>query len=77
MKQDKTIHDFSIKLSLSGLGQDKSKLQKQIRNFYQAAVAIKINNLLICFCIFDLSSPIPEKDSFIENVHIVLSCLIK
>ena len=25
------------------------------RHFYQAAVAIKISNLLICFCNFDLS----------------------
>ena len=32
---------------------------------YQAAIAIKISNLLICFCRFDLSCPILEKDSFI------------
>ena len=44
---------------------------------YQAAVVIKISNLVICFCSFDLSCPILEKDSFIENVYFVLSCLIK
>ena len=36
-----------------------------------------ITNLLICFCSFDLSWPILEKDNFIENMYIVLSCLIK
>ena len=41
--------------------------------FYQAAVAIKISNLLICFCRFDLSCPILEKDIFIENLYTVLS----
>ena len=30
MRQDNTIHKFSIKLSLSSIGQDKSKLHKQI-----------------------------------------------
>ena len=43
----------------------------------QASVTVKINNLLICFCSFDLFCPILEKDNFIENVYIVLSCLIK
>ena len=42
--------------------------------FYQASVVIKISNLLICF--FDLSCTILLKDNFIENVYIVLSCLI-
>ena len=41
------------------------------------AVAVKISNSLICFCSFDLSCPILENDSFIENVYILLSCLIK
>ena len=35
--------------------------------FYQAAIAVKISNLLICFCSFDLSCPI----------LFILSCLIK
>ena len=35
--------------------------------FYQAAVAVKINNVLICFCRLDLSCPILEKDIFIEH----------
>ena len=30
MRQDNTIYTFSIKLSFSSIGQDKSKLQKQI-----------------------------------------------
>ena len=30
-----------------------------------------------CFCSFDLTCPIPEKDNLIENLNIVLSCLIK
>ena len=46
-------------------------------HFFQAAVAIKISNFFICFCRFDLSCPILEQDSFIENLYIVLSCLIK
>ena len=43
---------------------------------YQA-VAIKISNLLICFCSFDLSCPILKEGIFIENAYIVLSCPIK
>ena len=35
--------------------------------FHEAAIAIKISNLLICFCSFDLSCPIREKDIFIEK----------
>ena len=31
----------------------------------------------ICFCTFDLSCSILEKENFIENLYIVLSCLIK
>ena len=45
--------------------------------FSQAAVSVKISNLFICFCGFYLSCPILEKDNFIENTNIVLSCLIK
>ena len=51
-----------------------SYLQIFFYNFYQAVVAIKINNLLIC--LYSLSCPILEKDIFIKNVYIVLSCLI-
>ena len=47
-------------------------------DFCQAAVSIKINNLLICFYNFDLYCPILEFFFYIENVYIiVLSCLIK
>ena len=31
----------------------------------------------ICFCSFDLSCPILEKDNFIQNSITVLSCLVK
>ena len=44
---------------------------------YQAAISNKISNILICFCNFDLSWPILEKLLFIENMYIVLFCLIK
>ena len=30
-------------------------------NFYQVVISIKISNLLICFCSFDLFCPIYEK----------------
>ena len=43
---------------------------------YQAAIAIKISNLLICFCSFDLSCSILEKHILIEHLYIVLSCLM-
>ena len=44
--------------------------------FYQTAVAIKRSNLLICFCSFDLSYPILQKDIFIKNVCIVCIVLL-
>ena len=47
------------------------------KKIYQAAVAIKISNLLTCFCSFDLSGSIFEKDILIEKLYIVLSCLFK
>ena len=31
-----------------------------LHHFYQAAIVIKISNLLICFCSFDLSCPLLE-----------------
>ena len=36
-------------------------------------LSIKISYFRICFCTFDLSCSILEKDNFIENVCIVLS----
>ena len=36
-------------------------------------VAMNISNFLICFCSFDLSCPILEKDNFMKNMYIVLS----
>ena len=39
------------------------------------AIAIKISNLLICFCSIDMSCLILEKNIFIENLYIVLSCI--
>ena len=40
----------------------------------QAAVSVKISSLRVCFCSFDLSCPILEKDNFIE--HFILYCLV-
>ena len=34
---------------------------------WQAAISIKISNLLICICPFDLSCPILHKDNFIKK----------
>ena len=42
-------------------------------DFSQTAVLIKISNLLICLCSFDLSCPILKKDDFKENLYTVLS----
>ena len=36
-----------------------------VYHFYQAAVAVKISNLLNWFCSFDLSCPILEKDMYL------------
>ena len=47
-----------------------------LRYFSQAAVSVKISNLLSCFCSFDLSCSILEIDNFMKNLYIVLSCLI-
>ena len=38
---------------------------------------IQLSNLLICFCSFDFSCRILENIFFIENVYIVLFCVIK
>ena len=40
----------------------------------QAADSIKISNLLVCFCSFDLSCRILEKDNFIKNVLLISLC---
>ena len=40
-------------------------------------LSIKISYFRICFCTFDLSCSILEKDNFIEHLYIVLFCLIK
>ena len=45
--------------------------------YSQAGSSVKISNLLFCFCSFSLSCAILEKDNFIENLCIVLSCFIK
>ena len=54
-------------------------IEPKINNyhFYQAAIAIKISDLLFCFCSFDLFCPILKKDIFIEHLSLVLACLIK
>ena len=45
--------------------------------FSEIAISNKISNLLICFYNFDLSCPILEKYTFIENLYTVLSRVIK
>ena len=47
------------------------------KNLSQAAISVKISNLVICFCSFGLSCPILENDNIIENLYIVSSCFIK
>ena len=42
-------------------------------NFSQAACSVKMTDLFICFCSFNLSCPILEKDNVIGNLYIVLS----
>ena len=44
--------------------------------FCQADIS-KISNLIICFSSFYLSCSILEKDNFVENLYIVLFCVIK
>ena len=44
-------------------------------HFCQSAISVKINNLLICFCNFDLSCPLLEKCNFIKTIYTVLSFL--
>ena len=41
-------------------------------NFSQATVSVKISNFIICFCSFDLSHSLLEKDNFIEKLCTVL-----
>ena len=65
IKYFNTIFNKSIRQDKTR--QDKTKLQNKI------AISIKISNLLICLCSFDLSCPIFEKDNFIEMFYIVLS----
>ena len=65
-----------MKLSFSSVGQDNSKLQQQISmlvTLTEMATLVKISNLLICFCSFDLSCPILEQNNFTEYLYIVLS----
>ena len=45
--------------------------------FIMLPFQLRQSNLLIFFCSFDLSCPVLEKDNFIENLYIVLSCVIK
>ena len=44
-----------------------------LRHFCQAAISVKISNLFICFCNFDLSCLILEKRLFYKNI---LYCLV-
>ena len=58
------------------MGQDRSNLQKDVSKL-QAAISVKISNLLVCFCRFELFFLVLEKDNVIKNVYIELSCFIK
>ena len=71
MGQDNAIYKFSLKLSFSSKGQNKSKLQKQISNNYTYL------NRNGCFCSFDLFCLLVEKDNFSKSLYIALSCPIK
>ena len=71
------IPSYTCSFSLSVLRTSYYYVIIFLRHFYQAIVAIKISNFLICFCSFELFCPILEKDNFIENVYLVLSCLNK
>ena len=62
MRQDITIYIFSINISFSSIGQDKSTETN------------KISNLFVCFCNFELN--IFKKENFIKHLYIVLSSLI-
>ena len=41
-------------------------------DFCQAAVSVKISNFFVCFCSFDLSCPILEKDNFIKFFYCIV-----
>ena len=51
IRQDNTIYTFLIEISLSSIGQEKSKLQKQVSKllilFEMAARQIKIINFIV------------------------------
>ena len=68
-------HTFSFSLSI--LHTSFSYVIIFLRHFSQTTISVKISNFLICVYRFELPCPIHEKDNFIENVYIVLSCLIK
>ena len=62
---------MSIKLSFSGIEQVRLKPEKQTRKL------LKTRNFLICFWCFDRSCSILEQDKFIENLYVILSCVIE
>ena len=80
MVKKRTLYNLTIQFTISALilcvskQQSKGKTEGNYEEsqFSQASVSFKISNLLICFCSFDLSCPILEKDNFM-----LLSCLIK
>ena len=60
-----------LMMSFGGMTRPKTS-----KIFYEAAFAIKISNLLICFCSFCLSCPTLEKYIFIKYLYIVLSWIV-
>ena len=49
----------------------------EINFLNQATVSVKIRNFLICYCNFDLSGHILEKENVIENLNVVLSYYVE
>ena len=71
------VQFYTCSFSLSKLRTSSSYITILLRHFNQAAVSIKTSNLLICFCSFELSWTVLEKDNSIDNLYIVLYCVIK
>ena len=59
--------------SLSILHTSCSYVNIFLRHYFsQASISLKISDLFICFCSFDLSCTILEKDNIIETLYIIL-----
>ena len=73
IRQDNMIYQFLIKRNI---GQDKSKLQKQIRKLFsliKAAISIKISNFLFVSVVLVYLVRYLKKDNFIELFYILFT----